>query len=444
MITAVFTLLFCAYLFCGLYVLFLNTRNRLNRIFFIITLFFALICLTSIILSQVILSEESEQIIFKAATILYIINIYLILIFNASLIRISKTTWYIVFFLSLPVIYVAINILFSLDILFDHENGIEYFSYNLANKNNQRIMNYVSAINLVNIFSSVSILISAYRKSITRKLKKQVTIILITLTVCYMITFIDYGIMMVVSKSPNPKRIAGIVVLYNLIWIFGIGYALVKYRFLTLDIATINRHIIYHIDEMVILVSPDFHVLLVNQKLKEITQLKNNLYGKHISSLVHESELIMNELAEHPGGDETTISCHLHFKDKENKKIRANAKIKKIRDKFQDIIGYLIIAKELRGVRQLQEIYKITDREANIIQAVIAGRTNHEIADELGITERTVKSHMTHTFNKLNVTSRVQLLIKLKDFHLIPEGEADKILFSKEEPPEDFQPSAQP
>jgi two-component system, NarL family, response regulator len=36
------------------------------------------------------------------------------------------------------------------------------------------------------------------------------------------------------------------------------------------------------------------------------------------------------------------------------------------------------------------------------------GRSNKEIATSLGITERTVKSHLGHLFEKLGVTSRTE------------------------------------
>jgi DNA-binding CsgD family transcriptional regulator len=36
------------------------------------------------------------------------------------------------------------------------------------------------------------------------------------------------------------------------------------------------------------------------------------------------------------------------------------------------------------------------------------GKSNKEIANVLGITERTVKSHLGHLFEKLGVTSRTE------------------------------------
>ncbi len=48
----------------------------------------------------------------------------------------------------------------------------------------------------------------------------------------------------------------------------------------------------------------------------------------------------------------------------------------------------------------------LTDRELEVLNAVAAGQRNKEIARHLGITERTVKAHLTHIFHKLAVDSR--------------------------------------
>ncbi|MCP5095518.1 MAG: response regulator transcription factor [Chloroflexi bacterium] len=48
----------------------------------------------------------------------------------------------------------------------------------------------------------------------------------------------------------------------------------------------------------------------------------------------------------------------------------------------------------------------ITDRELEVLQAVADGETNKGAAFKLGITERTVKAHLTSVYNKLGVDSR--------------------------------------
>lgn len=48
----------------------------------------------------------------------------------------------------------------------------------------------------------------------------------------------------------------------------------------------------------------------------------------------------------------------------------------------------------------------LTDREVDVVVLVAAGKSNREIARELGISEKTVASHLSHMFTKLGLPSR--------------------------------------
>jgi DNA-binding NarL/FixJ family response regulator len=61
-------------------------------------------------------------------------------------------------------------------------------------------------------------------------------------------------------------------------------------------------------------------------------------------------------------------------------------------------------AKLAEGVTRVQ----LTPRELSTLQLIADGRSNKEIASELGISERTVKTHLGHLFDKLGVTSRTE------------------------------------
>ena len=52
---------------------------------------------------------------------------------------------------------------------------------------------------------------------------------------------------------------------------------------------------------------------------------------------------------------------------------------------------------------------RLTDREREVLRWGAKGLTNKEIASQLGISEKTVKTHLSHIFAKLKVTRRVQL-----------------------------------
>lgn len=51
---------------------------------------------------------------------------------------------------------------------------------------------------------------------------------------------------------------------------------------------------------------------------------------------------------------------------------------------------------------------RLSNREREVLRLVAAGRSNKEIAGELGVTERTVKFHVTAIFNKLGAENRAQ------------------------------------
>ena len=63
----------------------------------------------------------------------------------------------------------------------------------------------------------------------------------------------------------------------------------------------------------------------------------------------------------------------------------------------------------------------LTDRELDVAQLVGRGFSNREIAEHLSLTERTVKAHLTHVFEKLFVRDRVQLALLMNGI-LPPPG----------------------
>ena len=61
-------------------------------------------------------------------------------------------------------------------------------------------------------------------------------------------------------------------------------------------------------------------------------------------------------------------------------------------------------AKLAEGVTRVQ----LTPRELATLRLLADGKANKEIASELGISERTVKTHLGHLFEKLGVASRTE------------------------------------
>ncbi|MFB2876052.1 response regulator transcription factor [Floridanema aerugineum] len=58
----------------------------------------------------------------------------------------------------------------------------------------------------------------------------------------------------------------------------------------------------------------------------------------------------------------------------------------------------------------LQE-HPLTKRELEILELIVQGDTNSEIAEKLYLTVGTVKTHLRNIFNKLNVNDRTQAAV---------------------------------
>lgn len=70
----------------------------------------------------------------------------------------------------------------------------------------------------------------------------------------------------------------------------------------------------------------------------------------------------------------------------------------------ESALAPLIASRLLRRMRTPQ--VSLSSREMEVLELVARGRSNAEIGATLFVSETTVKSHLSHIFSKLNVTSR--------------------------------------
>jgi LuxR family maltose regulon positive regulatory protein len=61
----------------------------------------------------------------------------------------------------------------------------------------------------------------------------------------------------------------------------------------------------------------------------------------------------------------------------------------------------------------------LSERELEVLQLIDAGKSNHRIAQELFVTEGTVKTHVRNIYRKLDAHSRTQALVRAKELNLL-------------------------
>lgn len=77
-----------------------------------------------------------------------------------------------------------------------------------------------------------------------------------------------------------------------------------------------------------------------------------------------------------------------------------------------DVLQKLMEQVASQGTPQREpHVESLTERELEVVRLVAQGRNNHEIAQELVISEKTVKTHISNILGKVHLEDRTQLAI---------------------------------
>jgi len=81
------------------------------------------------------------------------------------------------------------------------------------------------------------------------------------------------------------------------------------------------------------------------------------------------------------------------------------------RESVSNLVQYLRGLVDAGNATLRQKRYGLTPRELEIISAVVAGYANKEIAEHFKISEDTVKHHLSNIFDKVGVSTRLELAL---------------------------------
>lgn len=91
------------------------------------------------------------------------------------------------------------------------------------------------------------------------------------------------------------------------------------------------------------------------------------------------------------------------------------------RDSVGDMVATLRELTTGSREEERRKTFGLTSRELEIVAAVVAGLSNKEIAQKFSLSEDTVKHHMTNIFNKMGISSRLELAVAAIHHGLVKE-----------------------
>ena len=410
---------FVLYLYLGIHVLRMDRKATVNRLFFLVCLSMALWTLTAVFAYS---SDTKEEFLFwfTLGSLPNIVFYPMTAHFALALTRlVSLRPWTIAFIYlpALPIYYRA----FSGHILFRDfvkagnywqflpDYGSPWFAY---------VTGYYFACMAV---GALCITIWSGRVR-TNKERRQGRIISVAMLVSIALIAAD-EILLSLLRFYKAKGLSPIL---YLVWMGGIWYAIVRYQFLKISPAVVSECIIAGIDESFLLLDNDLNIVRANRATEELLKAgRESLMNRPFPEIIVESGDIANELSRMRGGAFDSFSCRVHYRAAKGSPVLIDAKLKIVRDSVLDMIGILVIGKEVKGPSRFRERYRLSAREADVINLMVQGRSRNEIAGILRLSSETVKTHCNAVYNKLGINSKIQLIHLLREYNLISEQQAE-------------------
>lgn len=198
------------------------------------------------------------------------------------------------------------------------------------------------------------------------------------------------------------------IILFSM-YVIGLYFLIVKIKFMNIDRATSADEIFSNINEHIFILDNDFRITDINSAASaNIPVSADNFKKRPFPEIVIESTEFIQMAGDIRDDKIKNFRMIIHYRSAEGD-LPARAYVSGIRDRFNDISGFLVIVDYIKEIHQFKKIYRITSRELEIVSMTVAGSSYREIAEKLLISERTVERHLTNIYNKLGINNKIEL-----------------------------------
>lgn len=410
-----FSTFFTAF-FLGIYMLLIDARKRTHHLFFLGSLVVALWNLLAAFFFSA-QSKESFLLLFRLASTLGILFYSMMPHLTVVSIKKPRSGWIV--FLS-----------YALSAVAHYRNWTSYYLFQDFTK----VDGVWAALPALNSFwqfywlvysrgaiALCVILVYRWMKTRTSPLeRKHGVIISLSFSVFLALSFLEIPALAPFAAIPPIGSMFVVIV------VFGVWFAVFKYRFLSITDTMVSKSILENMDVFIILLDPTLRVMMINRKAEAMLgKNPNKVVGKDVTLTLCLTPTLRDGIQRVLGEQVPSFSCNYTIDcegQDSGESPMMELKLSLARDRMGEKLGILIIGQEVLGLTHFCARFHITLREWEAVHFICSGATNKEIAERLHITERTVKAHVTHIYDKLGVNNKMGLLKVLREFNLMPEA----------------------
>jgi len=193
------------------------------------------------------------------------------------------------------------------------------------------------------------------------------------------------------------------------LYVVGLSVLISRFRFMNLHGGLPVGEVIANIDELVFILDRNLRVTDWNDAVRRaFPDEAEKLRNRSLADLAGGEGIFNEQLSLLANGKIRTLSTQVTL-GTGAEAAPFSIYIAELRDRFGDYTGFLAIAREAKGIARFRKLYRLTKREMEIVGLSVSGVTYRDIAERLGISEKTVERHMTNIYNKIGISSKIDL-----------------------------------
>ena len=261
----------------------------------------------------------------------------------------------------------------------------------------------------------IAFYIRRYRTATLNRVRMQSRLLIRAILIVFVLVWSEYYVPILVPGWEIPSLSP---VLMS-IWVGAMVYAIWKYGFLRISPRLLTEEILDSIEDLVLLYDLEGNRVYENHKANTVLGS-----GKALALFSPDplrepvTRLLQGAGSWRKGEPERRLRVRVPDAPVAPERwFTIEGRVKPVFDTFDDPLGLLVSGSVVPQESEHPNNFHFTDREAEVLEFLLAGWTIGRTARALHITERTVKAHITNIYEKTGAANRVELMNVLSLSH---------------------------